>query len=146
MKWVFEILEDLDFGKEKKMRTLFGRRPVFLVSCLATSLVCAFGISAKAMAQSNATAQTTEEVTLYTNKSEASSPVMVLPSGQKIIIIQPLSVTIGKGVSIGQGVVIEGKPWHQVQLPNGQTGYLSGSVICSPSTNIAGTAGICAGQ
>ncbi len=99
-----------------------------------------------ASAQTKPVLQTTAEAIVYAGPGSNFAAVGTFPAQQRIIIIQPKSVFIGKGVSIGQGVLIEGKPWHQVQLPDGQTGYLSGSLICSSSTKVVGISGLCQGQ
>ena len=49
----------------------------------------------------------------------------------------------GKGVTIGEGVFIEGKPWINVRLPDGRIGYVQGSAVCTLTENASVRVGLC---
>ncbi len=79
--------------------------------------------------------QTTETTQVYSGPGNAFDRISVLQPNVQVTIIPPKTVVIGKGVSIGEGVLIEGKPWVNVRLPDGRIGYVQGSALCTKTEN-----------
>ncbi len=87
--------------------------------------------------------RTTENATVYAGPATGSGAILVLQPNVQVTIIPPKSVIIGKGVTIGEGVFIEGKPWINVRLPDGRIGYVQGSAVCTLTENASVRVGLC---
>ncbi|MEM9330807.1 MAG: hypothetical protein AAGA53_05745 [Pseudomonadota bacterium] len=87
--------------------------------------------------------QTTEDAVVHAGPGNGFDRLSVLEPGVQVTIISPSSVVIGEGVSIGQGVLIEGKPWINVRLPDGRSGYVLGSALCTKTENASVRVALC---
>ncbi len=103
-----------------------------------------FLIAAAASAQDTRGIQVVQsDVKLYGGPGTNFGAIGTAQANEPLVIVGPQSVTIGNGVNIGQGGLIEGKPWFQVRTQSGIKGYLSGSHICTTGKAMEGIAGQC---
>jgi UDP-3-O-[3-hydroxymyristoyl] glucosamine N-acyltransferase len=97
-----------------------------------------------AFAQANDTVSTKKNATVFAGPGIGFDTISVLEPNVQVTIIPPSSVIIGEGVTIGEGTLIEGKPWINIRLPDGRSGYVKGSAMCSKIENKSYLIALCA--